>query len=129
MIKNLEQYPIRSKQIYQPQDLIDFEKKIADQWEDGKIRGPIHLSGGNEEELIEIGKRMESTDWVFSTWRSHYHALVKGVCPVWLEQEIVEGRSITIVNKEERFYSSASFFHYCNGTTSSCGWWRVSFFF
>ena len=107
MIKNLEQYPIRSKQIYQPQDLIDFERKIADQWENGKIRGPIHLSGGNEEELIEIGKRIESTDWVFSTWRSHYHSLVKGVCPVWLEQEIVEGRSITIVNKEERFYSSA----------------------
>jgi TPP-dependent pyruvate/acetoin dehydrogenase alpha subunit len=65
------------------------------------------LSGGNEEQLIEIGKRIKSTDWVFSTWRSHYHALIKGVDSKWLEEEILAGRSITIVNKEEKFYSSA----------------------
>jgi pyruvate dehydrogenase E1 component alpha subunit len=50
---------------------------------------------------------MKPQDWVFSTWRSHYHALVKGISPEWLENEITEGRSITIVNKEEKFYSSA----------------------
>ena len=87
--------------------LIEFERKIADHWEAGKIKGPVHLSGGNEKELIEIFKDVKQGDWVFSTWRSHYHALLKGIDPSWLEKEILEGRSITIVNKEHNFYSSA----------------------
>ena len=36
------------------EDLIAFERKIADHWEAGKIKGPVHLSGGNEKELVEI---------------------------------------------------------------------------
>lgn len=89
------------------EDLIAFERKIADLWEAGKIRGPIHLSGGNEKNLVEIFEKVKSEDWVFSTWRSHYHALLKGIDPSWLEKEILQGRSITIVNKEHKFYSSA----------------------
>jgi TPP-dependent pyruvate/acetoin dehydrogenase alpha subunit len=107
MIKNLEKYPIVKESQYTKDDLIKFERLIADHWEAGKIKGPVHLSGGNEEELIEIGKRIKSTDWLFSTWRSHYHALIKGINPKWLEEEILAGRSITIVSKEDRFYSSA----------------------
>jgi pyruvate dehydrogenase E1 component alpha subunit len=87
--------------------LIAFERKIADLWEAGKIRGPIHLSGGNEKELVGIFEKVKSGDWVFSTWRSHYHALLKGIDPSWLEKEILDGKSITIVNKEHKFYSSA----------------------
>ena len=54
-----------------------------------------------------FGMIIKKSDWVFSTWRSHYHALLKGVPSEWVEQEILEGRSITLVNKEEKFYSSA----------------------
>jgi len=107
MIKNLEQYPIVNKPLWDTHGLIGFEKKMADHWEAGRIRGPVHLSGGNEEYLIEIFKRIKKEDWVFSTWRSHYHALLKGLPSEWLEKEILEGRSITIINKEEKFYSSA----------------------
>lgn len=107
MIKNLEKHPIVNNHKITKEDLISFEKKIIDQWESGKIRGPIHLSGGNEEDLIEIFKRIKKGDWVFSTWRSHYHGLLKGISEEWLESEILQGRSITIVNKEEKFYSSA----------------------
>lgn len=107
MIKNLEQYEIVREVEQTKEDLIKFERLMADHWEAGKVRGPIHLSGGNEDELIEIFKRVRKNDWVFSTWRSHYHALLKGVCPVWLEEEILKGRSITIVNKEDKFYASA----------------------
>jgi len=108
MIKNLiDELPIVSEPILTKEDLIKFEKLMSDHWESGKVRGPIHLSGGNEDELIEIFKYVKKTDWVFSTWRSHYHALLKGICPVWLEEEILAGRSITIVNQEEKFYSSA----------------------
>lgn len=108
MIKNLvDELPIVNDPLWDKAGLIQFERKMADHWEAGKVKGPIHLSGGNEDELIEIFKYVKKTDWVFSTWRSHYHALLKGVPSEWLEEEILAGRSITIVNQEERFYSSA----------------------
>ena len=108
MIKNLvDELPIVNEPLWDKAGLVQFERKMADHWESGKVKGPIHLSGGNEEELIEIFRYIKKSDWVFSTWRSHYHALLKGVPSEWLEQEILAGRSITIVNQEERFYSSA----------------------
>lgn len=107
MIHYLKTYPIVKESQYTKDDLIKFERLIADHWEAGRIKGPVHLSGGNEDELIEIGKRISNDDWVFSTWRSHYHALIKGIDRKWLEEEILEGKSITIVNKEHKFYSSA----------------------
>ena len=107
MIKNIDKYPIVREHNWNEEELIHFENKIVESWDAGKIRGPVHLSGGNEKPLIEIFKRISENDWVFSTWRSHYHALLKGVSPDWLEKEILEGRSITIVNKDEKFYSSA----------------------
>ena len=65
------------------------------------------LNTGNEESLIEIFKRIKTTDWVFSTWRSHYHGLLKGIDPNFLENEILAGKSITLCNIDEKFYSSA----------------------
>jgi pyruvate dehydrogenase E1 component alpha subunit len=104
---NLEQYSKVREIDFSPQDLIDFEQKIVDHWENAKITGPVHLSNGNEEPLIEVFKRIKTTDWVFSTWRSHYHALLKGIDPMFIENEILAGRSITICNLDQRFYSSA----------------------
>lgn len=89
------------------EELIAFEREIADVFEDGKIRAPVHLSKGNEDVLIEIFKTIPSTDWVFSTWRSHYHALLHGVPPEMVRQEIVEGNSITLNFPEHNFYTSA----------------------
>jgi TPP-dependent pyruvate/acetoin dehydrogenase alpha subunit len=107
MIKNLEQYPIVSEPKVTKEDMINFEDKIVEHWEGGKIKGPVHLSNGNENELIEISKRIKDNDWVFSTWRSHYHALIKGIPKEWIEDEILKGRSITLVNKDYNFYSTA----------------------
>ncbi len=107
MLKNLEKYPIVRTIEQTSETLIDFENLIVKHWEEGKIRGPIHLSNGNEEQLIEVFKRINQNDWVFSTWRSHYHSLLKGVCPVWIEEEILKGKSITLCNIDEKFYSSA----------------------
>lgn len=109
MIHNLEQYKTLNEVDTEltPQDLIQFENDIVEQWEVGKIRGPIHLSNGNEEQLIEIFKRISVNDWVFSTWRSHYHALLHGISPTWITNEILDGKSITLCNIEEKFYSSA----------------------
>ena len=92
---------------YSKQELIDFEDDIISHWEAGEITGPIHLSNGNEDQLIEVFKKISPTDWVFSTWRSHYHALLHGVEESKLKQKILDGKSITIVDKESKFYASA----------------------
>jgi len=89
------------------QELIDFEEDIKDLFLDGKIRAPIHLSRGNEEPLIEIFKGIQPEDWVFSTHRSHYHALLHGIDPEWLRQEILAGRSMHIFSRKHRFLSSS----------------------
>lgn len=107
MIQNLEKYPIVREAKYSSEELIAFEDNIVEHWEKGEIQGPVHLCNGNEAQLLEISKRMNDVDWVFSTWRSHYHALIKGVSPIWLKQEILDGRSITIVSEKDKFYASA----------------------
>jgi pyruvate dehydrogenase E1 component alpha subunit len=107
MIENINQYDVVRNIDYTVDDLIAFENLIISHWENAKIRGPIHLSEGNEESLIEIFKRIKTTDWVFSTWRSHYHALLKGLDPQWLENEVLSGKSISICNIDKQFYSSA----------------------
>ena len=88
-------------------DLIDFELDIKKIYEAGKIKAPIHLSGNNEDSLINIFKKIKKNDWVFSTWRNHYHALLKGIPIDWLKKEIIAGRSMGINNIKYKFYSSA----------------------
>ena len=91
-------------------DLINFEDDIKKVYESGKIKAPIHLSGNNEDQLIKIFKKIKKNDWVFSTWRNHYHALLKGIPKEWIKKEIIQGRSMGINNIKYKFYSSASFF-------------------
>lgn len=87
--------------------LIQFEEEIKTRFLNREIRAPIHLSRGNEEALLRIFEQIKEDDWVFSTHRSHYHALLHGISPEWLREEILQGRSIHIFNKEHRFFSSA----------------------
>ena len=88
------------------QDLIDFEEKIAKCYEDGKIHGPIHLRNGNEDQLIDIFKTINKEDYVFSTWGSHLHALLKGVPAYRVEARILMGHSITLMFPEYNFFTS-----------------------
>lgn len=92
---------------YTAQELEDFETKIADQFNDSKIKAPVHLYSGNEEKMIEIFENIKDEDWIFCTWRSHYQCLLKGV-PEWqVTKEIMEGKSITLCFPEYKIYSSA----------------------
>lgn len=88
-------------------ELIAFEREVATAFEEGKIRAPIHLSGGNEDQLIDVFKRVQKPDWVFSTWRNHYHALLFGISPVEVLGAIMEGRSMNMNFPEHRFFTSA----------------------
>ena len=77
-------------------ELIAFERDIANEFEVGHIRAPVHLHGNNEDQLIEIFKDVKADDWVFSTHRSHYHALLKGVPPELVRAEIMARHSINL---------------------------------
>lgn len=88
-------------------DLINFEEKIASKFNSGKIRAPVHLYYGNEDEMINIFKDIRKDDWVFCSWRSHYQCLLKGVPEDQLEKDIIEGKSISLCYPEYNIYSSA----------------------
>jgi TPP-dependent pyruvate/acetoin dehydrogenase alpha subunit len=89
------------------EELIKFERDIANSFNRGEIRAPVHLAGGNERQLIAIFKDVRPQDWVAVSWRSHYHCLLKGVPPAELKAEIMAGRSITLNFPEHRIVSSA----------------------
>lgn len=89
------------------EELIAFEREVAARFERKEIPGPVHLSGGNEDQLIEIFKDIKPTDCVFSTWRSHYHALLHGVPPEKVMVEIMAGRSMSLIFPEHNFFTSA----------------------
>jgi len=89
------------------EDLIEFEEEIKRLFLDKRIRSPVHLAVGSEDPLMEIFRKVRKDDWVFSTHRSHYHALLKGIDRKWVKNEILENRSIHIYNKEHRFFTSA----------------------
>ena len=90
-----------------PQELIDFETRVKETYEAGKISGPIHLAKNNEKELIEIFQYISEDDWVFVPWRNHYHALLHGVDKDKLFSSIIEGRSMGTNNVSPNFYASS----------------------
>src|SRR6266498_1954179 len=87
-------------------ELLAFEQEVADEFNAGKIRAPVHLAGGNEEQLIRIFGTIKSTDWILCTWRSHLHALLKGVPKEQVKDAILRGRSISMCFPEYRMLSS-----------------------
>ncbi len=97
----------KPRPVFTKEELIDFELEIKQMYLDGKLKSPLHLSGGNEEHVIALFKDIQPEDWIFTTYRSHYHALLKGVPQDWLKQWILENKSIHVMNKEHRVVTSA----------------------
>lgn len=104
------------------QELIDFVTHEKALWESGKIKAPVHLCGGNEDQLIEIFKEIKPYDYVLSSHRNSYHALLHGVEASTLMGEILgqsqlpedssplckgRARSMGFISHRHRFYSSA----------------------
>lgn len=87
--------------------LQEFETRVASEFEQAKIRGPVHLSYGNEAPLIDLFQYVNADDWVFSTWRNHYHALLHGVPADYLMDRVLKGHSIDFQAPDQRFYTSA----------------------
>jgi pyruvate dehydrogenase E1 component alpha subunit len=90
------------------ESLVAFEQRIKAHFAEGELPFLVHLSGGNEEQLLELfGKRIRPDDWVFSNHRSHYHALLKGIPEYQVEAAILRGDSMFIFDRERRFYTSS----------------------
>ena len=92
---------------YTSEDLINFEEEVAELFNSGKIRAPVHLYSGNENQIIEIFKDVNENDWIFCSWQSHYQALRKGVQRQKVLQNTLEGKSIAQCFPDHKFYSSA----------------------
>lgn len=89
------------------ESLKTFEAKIVAHFAAGALPCLIHLSGGNETQLLDIFSRIRPQDWVFSTHRNHYHALLKGIPADHLESEILAGRSMFIYSRDHNFLTSS----------------------
>jgi pyruvate dehydrogenase E1 component alpha subunit len=76
--------------------LIDFEKDIKAIYENGEIHSPIHLSGGNENQLIDIFKNYKCGDWIFTTYRNHYHWILSGRNHDILKKQILNNKSMHV---------------------------------
>ncbi len=90
-----------------PEELIAFEEDIAQEFNAGKIKAPVHLYSGGESELIDIFRGINPQDWVLCSWRSHYQCLLKGVPPAELKAKIMAGSSIALNFPKYRIVSSA----------------------
>jgi pyruvate dehydrogenase E1 component alpha subunit len=92
---------------YTEEELIEFEDDIANCFNSSMIKAPIHLSNGNEKQLLDIFKNVKHDDWIFCTWRSHYQCLLKGVPSEKLKSGIISGKSMTLCYPDYKVYSSA----------------------
>ena len=89
------------------EDLKSFEEEVKTTYEAGKIKAPVHLAGGNEEKLIDIFQYVHKDDWVFASWRNHYHALLHGIPRNTLMDLVVRGKSMSVYSKEPKLYTSS----------------------
>jgi pyruvate dehydrogenase E1 component alpha subunit len=93
---------------YTPEDLIKYEEHICELFAQKKIKAPIHLDNGNEEQLIQVFRDfVDEEDWCCGTWRMHYRALLKGVPKEELTQAILEGKSISLCFPKYKIIASA----------------------
>lgn len=86
--------------------LKNFEDGLVEHFKQTGLSVPLHLSGGNELPLIEIFRDIKEKDWVFTSHRSHYHALLKGMPEEELRKIILNGGGMTVMSREYRVYGS-----------------------
>lgn len=88
------------------EDLVSFEKEIAEIFATGVIRAPVHLRAGREEALIKIFQEnsIGPEDYVFGHWDSHELALLKGVPREEVKQAIIDGKSISLCFPEHKVF-------------------------
>jgi TPP-dependent pyruvate/acetoin dehydrogenase alpha subunit len=87
--------------------LINFENRMIDLFEEGELPFLMHFCGGNEDQLIKIFEEVNDGDYVFSSHRTHYHYLLSGGDEKDLEQKLLDGDSMFVFNRKLNFFSSS----------------------
>lgn len=87
--------------------LIDFVNQVADLHDKGFLPFAVHLPGGNEEQLIDIFSGISESDYVLSTHRNWYHALLHGIPKEVLLEKIKSARSMFVYDRSRNFLVSA----------------------
>ena len=98
---------MKNKKNWSKEELIAFENHIGDLYDHNQLPFLFHLSGGNEDQLINIFKDIKEDDYVISSHRNHYHALLHGIPPDIVEDRIKNGRSMFIYDRKRNFFVSA----------------------
>lgn len=88
-------------------DLISFESEIAQLFDDGYIPYMTHLSGGNEDQLLNLFMEIDKDDWVFSSHRNHYHYLLHTGKKDRLKGLIMRGKSMFVFDRCRNFFTSS----------------------
>jgi deoxyxylulose-5-phosphate synthase len=87
--------------------LVKFEDEIVELYLQCKLPFLFHLSGGNEEQLLEIFKDVRTGDYVITNHRGHYHCLLHGMRPEILKDRISNGRSMFLYDREKNIFCTA----------------------
>jgi len=66
-----------------------FEETVHDQFHEGQVPGPLHLSIGQEAVAIGACEGLRVSDAILSTHRGHHHCLAKGAAPDRLMAELL----------------------------------------
>jgi hypothetical protein len=88
-------------------ELKEFSNKMGELHDKGFVPFLFHLPGGNEEQLLKIFPKIKKGDYVLSTHRNIYHALLHDLPPKELEEKILNAKSMYIFDRERNFYMSA----------------------
>ena len=92
------------------------EEKLAKERELGSIKGPVHLSAGQEAIAVGLSQNLRKTDRVFGAHRSHSHLLALNASVYKLFAEVLArdtgfsrgmGGSMHLIDLESGFYGSA----------------------
>lgn len=91
------------------------EEKLAKERKSLAIKGPVHLSAGQEAIAVGVSANLSSNDRVFGAHRSHGHILALNPSPYKLFAEVLGketgfsrgmGGSMHLIDKESGFYGS-----------------------
>src|SRR5689334_487632 len=89
-----------------------FEEKVGEMYTRAKIGGFLHLNIGEEAAFVGAISALRPTDYLFSTYREHGHAISKGVDPRRVMAELYgrvdgtsagRGGSMHLFDAEKRF--------------------------
>ena len=89
------------------EELIAIETKIVEKYNNAELPYFMHMCGGNEIPLINIFKKINEGDYIFSTHRSHYHYLLAGATEEMLMEKVDRGDSMFIFDKSLNFLTSS----------------------